>query len=106
MSYQLSLIERKVGSPEKPISDLGMKGYMSYWTSTLCDALLSQPGDAQLSLEDLSFMTCITVDVRTSLFYLRKEENQVHILISHLGLHGSPEGSKDSDVVQGSMGVF
>jgi hypothetical protein len=63
LSYELSKVEEKVGSPEKPISDLGKVSYMSYWSSTLL-RLLSQRqwGSDAISIEDLSRLTCITTD--------------------------------------------
>ncbi|CAG8756517.1 23201_t:CDS:2, partial [Cetraspora pellucida] len=38
-SYELSKREHKIGSPERPISDLGIKGYHSYWKRTILKIL-------------------------------------------------------------------
>jgi len=63
LSYELSKIEEKVGSPEKPISDLGKVSYMSYWSATLLKLLSQRPwGSDSISIEDLSRLTCITTD--------------------------------------------
>jgi len=59
-SYELSKIEKKVGSPEKPISDLGKLSYMSYWKSQLCKLLKSKTEGELYSIADLSRMTSIT----------------------------------------------
>ena len=49
-SYQLSLIEQKKGSPEKPLSYFGHRAYVSYWTNRVLNLLLENPSQ-NLSIE-------------------------------------------------------
>jgi histone acetyltransferase MYST1 len=51
-SYELSKIEGKVGSPERPLSDLGLVSYRSFWTRVLLETLRDYR--AGLSIKDLS----------------------------------------------------
>jgi len=40
MSYALSMIEDKPGGPERPLSDLGHRTYVSFWTRRVVNILL------------------------------------------------------------------
>ena len=42
----LTKVERKVGSPEKPLSDLGLLSYRAYWTDTLVKLLVERNSPA------------------------------------------------------------
>lgn len=59
MSYELSKIENKPGSPEKPLSDLGRVSYYSYWAQSLLRVLVDRGHDNSISIEELSKTTAI-----------------------------------------------
>ena len=52
-SYELSKKEQKVGSPEKPLSDLGAVSYRSYWAAEVLNVLSEFQGPS-LSIMDIS----------------------------------------------------
>lgn len=69
VSYELSKKENKVGTPEKPLSDLGLVSYRSYWSQVLLDILVKHKGN--VSIKDLSQMTAIKPeDIISTMQYL------------------------------------
>ncbi|KAL7746506.1 Histone acetyltransferase [Sorochytrium milnesiophthora] len=69
-SYLLSKREGKVGSPEKPLSDLGALSYRSYWRTVVLEALMDAEDEQSISIKDLSKQTSMTPDdVITTLQY-------------------------------------
>jgi histone acetyltransferase SAS3 len=57
-SYLLTRVERKTGSPEKPLSDMGLVSYRKYWRLVLCEELLQQKGPISISaISDRTGMT-------------------------------------------------
>jgi len=65
-AYELSKKEGKVGTPEKPLSDLGLLSFRSYWTQILLEILRKHRGN--LSIKDISEMTAIkTEDIISTL---------------------------------------
>jgi histone acetyltransferase MYST2 len=53
-SYLLSKFEEKIGSPERPLSDLGLISYRSYWKSKLLAYLNSYLKSEEISIKDIS----------------------------------------------------
>ncbi|KAL4874123.1 hypothetical protein BDV12DRAFT_181964 [Aspergillus spectabilis] len=58
-SYELSKREGKLGSPEKPLSDLGLLGYRQYWRETLVEILM-ESGREAVSENELAVLTSMT----------------------------------------------
>ena len=96
-SYELSKIEQKVGTPERPLSDLGLRSYRSFWTRVLLNILKDHPGP--ISIKELSDMTMFTIDdIQFTLQYLNmiqyhKGQHVIcaapHVIEAHLKNCGS-----------------
>ncbi|KAG9243946.1 acyl-CoA N-acyltransferase [Calycina marina] len=74
-SYELSKIEGKLGSPEKPLSDLGLLSYRQYWTENLVEILLEHnERDERCSIEHLAALLAMTAsDVESTLQALKMQ---------------------------------
>lgn len=67
-SYELSKKEGKVGTPERPLSDLGRVSYRSYWTRILLNIIKTRQ---TVSIKELSEETMFkTEDIINTLQYL------------------------------------
>lgn len=49
-AYELSKKEGKVGTPERPLSDLGLLSYRGYWTRVLLDILKKHKGNISIKV--------------------------------------------------------
>ncbi|KAG9017580.1 Histone acetyltransferase [Tulasnella sp. 427] len=59
-SYELSKKEGKLGSPEKPLSDLGLLGYKAYWGEAIVRYLLELGPGEDVTVEGIATATSIT----------------------------------------------
>lgn len=62
-SYLLTRVEKKTGSPEKPLSDMGLVSYRNYWRLALCHYLQHyKSGDQIPSIKQMSDEMGLTPD--------------------------------------------
>ena len=71
--YLLTKREGKIGSPEKPLSDLGLISYRSYWRTVILEYLCNYKNN-EISIKDLSQETAINAyDIVSTLQELGKK---------------------------------
>ncbi|KAE8266724.1 hypothetical protein A4X09_0g5621 [Tilletia walkeri] len=89
ISYLLGKKEGRLGSPEKPLSDLGLLSYKNYWTLAVYKYLRTSTGD--LTLDEISKATAMTVD---DVYYVLRESDMIIISSSSTGKHRAPATAK------------
>ena len=87
MSYELSRREGRLGSPEKPLSDLGEKTYHSFWREAVLDALmpLAHLEGTPVKLSDIMMATgMVQADTVWALRALRMLDNRSQEITIHI----------------------
>lgn len=105
-SYELSKIEGKLGSPEKPLSDLGLLGYRAYWQEVIVDMLIEREieGTPMVSIEDLGqSLAMTTTDVLHTLQNLNmlRYSNKNHVVVLTDGVVAQRDKQKEKERVKG-----
>lgn len=109
-SYELSKIEGKLGSPEKPLSDLGLLGYRAYWQEVILDLLLEREaeaagnGSAGISIEDIGATLAMTTnDVLHTLQNLNmlRYMNKNHVIVLTDAVISARDARKEKDRSKG-----
>lgn len=72
-SYELSLKEGKLGSPERPLSDLGRASYLSWWTQRIIEYIRKHQGKS-FSPQDISKESGI---METDIFWTMEQQGMV-----------------------------
>ncbi|KAF1810901.1 hypothetical protein P152DRAFT_460192 [Eremomyces bilateralis CBS 781.70] len=110
-SYELSKREGRLGGPEKPLSELGRKGYISFWSATIARLLLSQPVKKTLTVREIRDETYILPeDIMTTLKEMkvldRRKKGQASLAINKAELRVWAEKMRVSMVPPIDPGAF
>ena len=62
ISYELSKRENRIGGPEKPLSELGGKGYSKFWQARVASAILLMRNKSTVTAEEIARQCWMLVD--------------------------------------------
>jgi histone acetyltransferase HTATIP len=106
-SYELSKREGKLGSPEKPLSDLGLLGYRAYWQETIVDILLQKENEPA-NVEDLAALSAMTtgdvLHTLQNLNMLRYTKGQ-HVIVLTEKVIQDKERQREKERVKGKREI-
>ena len=54
VSYELSRREGRIGGPERPLSELGSKGYIKFWEARVANAIIGTKVKNTMTVEELA----------------------------------------------------
>ena len=54
VSYELSKRESRIGGPEKPLSELGRKGYTKFWEARIARAILGMKTKTAMTVREIA----------------------------------------------------
>ena len=111
-SYELSKREGKLGSPEKPLSDLGLLGYRAYWAETVTDVLIEHEkngkdgkGSGEISVEEIGALSAMTTNdvlhTLQNLNMLRYSKGQ-HVIVLTEAVLEAREKAKAKEKAKGT----
>ena len=89
ISFLLSKKEGRTGSPEKPLSDLGLLSYRNYWTLAVFYYLRIAPDD--VTMEDISRGTAMQLE---DIFYVLREQDMIVVYDGNHANSRTPATSK------------
>ena len=89
ISFLLSKKEGRTGSPEKPLSDLGLLSYRNYWTLAVFYYLRIAPD--QVTMEDISRGTAMQLE---DIFYVLREQDMIVVYDGNNANSRTPATSK------------